>query len=117
MQIHVNTDRHIEGGETLKARVSDVVGNALDRFGERITRVEMHLADVNSGVRSGPDDMRCTLEARLAGLQPVTVTHNAASVEQAVAGAADKLERAIGRIVDKQQQTKGRTPFGGESPV
>jgi ribosomal subunit interface protein len=117
MKIQVNTDRHIEGGEALKAQVGDVVGRAVERFAERITRLEVHLADVNSGVRSGADDIRCAVEARLAGRPPVTVTHNSDTVQQAVAGAADKLQRAVARLVERQQQTKGRMPYGGESPT
>jgi ribosome-associated translation inhibitor RaiA len=117
MQIQVNTDRHVEGGEPLKEKVSDVVSRSIDRFSERVTRLEIHLADVNSGVRSGPDDMRCTIEARLAGMRPISVTHNAATIEQAVAGAADKLETTLRRTVERLQQVKGRTPYGGESPA
>jgi ribosomal subunit interface protein len=117
MKIQVNTDRHIEGGEALKAQVGDVVGNAVERFADRITRLEVHLSDENSGVRSGADDMRCAVEARLAGRQPITVTHNAATVQQAVAGAADKLERALARTIEKLQHAKGRPPYGGESPT
>jgi ribosome-associated translation inhibitor RaiA len=117
MQIQVNTDRHIEGDEALRSRVSEVVARAADRFSERITRLEVHLADVNSGVRSGPDDMRCTMEARLAGKRPVSVTHNAATVDQAVAGAAAKLQKVLTRTVEQQRSTKGNIPFGGESPT
>jgi ribosomal subunit interface protein len=114
MQIQVNTDRHIDGTQDLKDRVRDVVARAVERFGERITRIEVHLSDENSGARGGPDDMRCRLEARLAGVDPMTVSHQAATVDQAVAGAADKLEKLLGRHVDRQQRTKGRTPMGGE---
>jgi ribosome-associated translation inhibitor RaiA len=117
VQIQLNTDRHVDGGEALMAEVSDVVTRAVGRFSDRITRLEVHVADVNSGVRSGPDDMRCTLEARLAGKRPVSVTHNAATVEQAVAGAAEKLQKVLTRTVEREQATKGRTPYGGESPV
>lgn len=117
MQIQVNTDRHVEGGEALKEKVSDIVARAIDRFSDRITRLEIHLADVNSGVRSGPDDMRCTVEARLAGMRPISTTHHAATIEQAVAGAVDKLETMLRRTIERQQKVKGRTPYGGESPV
>jgi hypothetical protein len=45
-------------------------------------------------------------EARLEGRQPIAVTHQAATVEQALEGAADKLKRSIestlGRLRDKQ---------------
>jgi hypothetical protein len=39
--------------------------------------------------------MRCLLEARLAGLQPIAVSHEAATLQEAVAGAADKLKRSL----------------------
>jgi ribosome-associated translation inhibitor RaiA len=35
------------------------------------------------------------MEARLEGRQPVAVTHHAATIDQAVDGAADKLHRMI----------------------
>jgi hypothetical protein len=45
------------------------------------------------------------LEARVAGLQPIAVSHQASTVELALTGAADKLERSIehtlGRLNDR----------------
>jgi hypothetical protein len=76
----------------------------LDRFGTQVTRVEAHLSDENSG-KFGVDDKRCLLEARLADLQPIAVSHEAATMQQAAAGAAEKLQRAlesrIGRLRDR----------------
>jgi ribosome-associated translation inhibitor RaiA len=94
MQIQIHTDSNIEGGENLIARFSSVVEGALERFSDRITRVEIHLSDQN-GDKSGQDDKRCMMEARLEGRQPITVTHQAASLDQAVDGAAHKLTRLI----------------------
>lgn len=101
MQIQINTDRNIEGHETLAAQVRGVVENALSRLSDRITRVEVHLSD-ESGRKSGQNDKRCMMEARLEGRQPMAVTHTAASLDQAVDGAADKLARMI-------ESTLGRT--------
>lgn len=107
MQIQVNTDSSIQGSEGLTTYVSEVVSRILGRFNDRITRVEVHLADENKG-KPGPDDQRCMMEVRLAGHQPTTATHHAATLHQAVDGAADKLKRAIehllGRIEDKQRR-------------
>ncbi len=94
MQIQVNTDNQIEGGEKLTQQVHAVVERALGRFGERITRVEVHLSDEN-GSKSGADDKRCMMEARLEGRPPTAATHRAATVEEAMDGAAGKLARAI----------------------
>jgi len=104
MQIQVNTDHNIEGREKLTAHVASVVESALSRFKDRITRVEVHLSDQN-GDKSGLGDKRCMMEARLEGRQPTAVTHDAATLDQAVDGAADRIERLIestlGRLQDQ----------------
>lgn len=117
MQIQVNTDRNIEGSQELKEQVRGVVASAVDRFSDRITRIEVHLTDENSGAKGGADDMRCVLEARLAGMQPLSVRHEAATLEQAVAGAADKLEKTLERNLSRLNRTKGRTPYGGDETI
>jgi ribosome-associated translation inhibitor RaiA len=95
MQIQINTDSNIEGSDRLAQHVEAVVRGALDRFGAQITRVEVHLSDENSGRKSGTEDKRCLLESRLAGLQPIAVTYQAATLEQAVDGAVEKLTRSL----------------------
>lgn len=94
MQIQFNTDHNIPAREALTAQVNGAVENALSRFSEHITRVEVHLSDEN-GDKSGPSDKRCAIEARLEGRQPIAVTHHAATSEQAIDGAADKLLRLV----------------------
>jgi ribosome-associated translation inhibitor RaiA len=105
MQIQFNTDSNIHGTDDLAARVEGMVAGALERFSEQITRVEIHLSDVNSQDKAGDDDKRCVLEVRLAGRQPIAVTHQAANVQQAVTGATDKMKSALdttlGRLRDK----------------
>ncbi|MEO7817581.1 MAG: HPF/RaiA family ribosome-associated protein, partial [Actinomycetota bacterium] len=75
--------------------VSGVVESALNLFSDHITRVEVHLSDENSDMKVSADDMRCVMEARLEDRQPIAVTHQAATLDQAVDGAADKLTRMI----------------------
>jgi hypothetical protein len=94
MQIRTNTDGSLDGSAALAARAETIVEGALGRFSDQITTVEVHLGDQN-GVRRGPADKRCMMEARLEGLQPIAVTHDAGDVELAMRGAADKLKRSI----------------------
>lgn len=54
-----------------------------------------HLSDENREKKVSNVDMRCVVEARLEGRQPVVVTHHAATLDQAVDGTADKLQRLI----------------------
>jgi ribosome-associated translation inhibitor RaiA len=117
MQIQVHTDHNIEGHQALTDHVSGVVERALNRVSEHITRVEVHLSDVN-GDKSGPSDKRCMMEARLEGRQPVAVTHQAATLDQAVDDAADKLTRLIestlGRRSDQANRRMDPDPQGLE---
>jgi hypothetical protein len=107
MQIQINTDRHIEGRERLAAWATGVVEQALSRVSDRITRVEVHLSDENAD-RSGRQDKQCMMEARLEGRQPVAVTHQAASMDQAVNGAAEKLIGAIDSIIGRRRDQRRR---------
>ena len=100
MQIQVNTDHNIEGREALAAHVSGVVESALGRIRDQVTRVEVHLSDENSN-KSGRNDKRCVMEARLRGRQPVAVVHHAATLEDAVGGAMDKLKTFIESVVGR----------------
>lgn len=107
MQIHVNTDDSIQGRERLAQWVSTEVSGVLDRFAAQVTRVEVHLADENKG-KAGERDKRCMMEARLAGQQPVAVTQQAPTLEEAVTGAAEKLERALSSTLGRLRDQAGR---------
>jgi len=103
MHIQVNTDNHIEGREALVARVEAAVASSLDRFSERITRLEVHLSDENGG-KKGQNDKRCLIEARIEGRQPTAVTCQAGTLEQAVAGATDKLKHSLESTLERQDR-------------
>jgi ribosome-associated translation inhibitor RaiA len=102
MQIQINTDHNIEGHEKLAAHVQGLVEATLGRFVRDITRVEVHLSDQNAQSTS-QDDKRCVMEARLEGRDPVAVSHDAASLGQAVDGAAQKLKRSVESTLDRSR--------------
>ncbi|RIK87670.1 MAG: ribosomal subunit interface protein [Planctomycetota bacterium] len=112
MQVQVTTDNHVEGSDRLSAYVDSVVRDTLGRFGNRVTRVEVHLGDENSH-KSGLDKW-CAMEARLAGMPPVTVNAQAGSLDQAIDGAADKLLKALDRQTGRKDDHKGRTSMSGD---
>lgn len=104
MQILIHTDRNIESTEKLATQVEAAIEGAAKRFGPQVTRVEVHLSDVN-GNKGGVNDKRCLLEARLAGLPSLTVSHQAPTLELAVDGASVKLGHAL-------ESTRGRLSSG-----
>lgn len=114
MQIQVHTDNHITGSAGLTQHVQTEVESKLQRFSTRITRVEVHLADDNSSQKSADNDKRCVIEARLNGLQPISVTDRGESIDQALYGAIDKLRAALDRAIGKLSDRKGDVSFSGE---
>lgn len=100
MQIQLNSDNHITGSPQLHDRVQQIVEHELRYQSEQVTRVEVHLNDENAA-KGGGSDKRCMLEARVAGMPPVSVEHRAPSIEQAVKGAAEQLARALKTTLEK----------------
>jgi len=107
MKVLINTDHNIGGHEVLAAQVSGVVKNALSRLSDHITRVEVHLSDDN-GDKRGNNNKRCVMAARLEGRQPIVVTDQAATLDQAVDGAANKLTRLIEHTLGRLHDEKSR---------
>ena len=111
MQIQINTDHNIEGHEGLTDHVSNVVQDALSQFREHIMRVEVHLSDENGpgkDMKAGLNDKRCMMEARIEGHHPLAVTAHAASVHQAIDGAAQKLERLVESTLGRKHDRRYR---------
>jgi ribosome-associated translation inhibitor RaiA len=100
MQVQTHTDKNISAGAGLPERITGMVEDVLGHFGERITRVEVHLSDLNSG-KGGNDDIRCVMEARLQSHRPVTVTEQAANVQLALQGAGRKLRKSVESILGR----------------
>ena len=105
MQIQVNTHDAV-GGDNLSQRVEAMVAAGLDRFAPHLTRVEVHLGDVNAA-KGGAADKRCMIEARPNSHQPVSVTHHAATIALALDGALDKAKRALDKALAARTDHKG----------
>ncbi len=101
MQVQVNHDNHVRLAEDTAERLSRTVEDYLSKFADRITRVEMHLSDLNGG--KGGKDKRCMLEARMSNLQPIAVTHHAETVQLAIDGALARLDHAISHAIGKRE--------------
>jgi hypothetical protein len=100
MTIQFNTDKNIAGSEEKSAPLVEFLTTDLSRFSDQITRLEVHLSDQN-GHKDGLNDVRCLLEARMEGRQPIAVTNDADTSSLAVKGASDKLKSALETIVGR----------------
>ena len=103
MQFQLNTDAHIQGDDRLAEVARHIVTTALGHLSDRLTRIEVHLADTNAA-KGGPDDILCTIEGRPEGMQPQTVTHNDADVKAALRGAGKKLRALLDSEFGKRER-------------
>jgi hypothetical protein len=109
MHIEVSTDSRTAADiPTMTAAVEA----GLSRYNERLTRVEVHLSDVN-GPKGGVD-CRCALEARAAGRQPVAVTNDASATDAAVKGAVEKMGRLLATTFGRETDVKGGPSASGK---
>ncbi|HEY7212748.1 MAG TPA: hypothetical protein VH477_20885 [Bryobacteraceae bacterium] len=100
MKIQINSDKQIPVHEAFAAAAKADLLRALRPFVARLTRLEVHLSDVNSD-KGGSDDKRCLLEARPARQKPVSVSADAATVDMALASAAGKMKRRLATLFAK----------------
>jgi len=114
MQVIVNSDHHITGDESLTDRVQSIVEDSIDRFADRITRVEVFLSDAAGG-KHGAKDKKCVMEAHPAGVGPVVASNEAPTVLEAIEGAAAKLQRALGHAIGKHNASSPKGPAGSDT--
>ena len=88
-------------------RVSEVVASPLEKYSGHISRVEIRITDEN-GAKSGEKDKRCMMEAHLEDRMRLAVTHQAATLEDAVSGATIKLAKTIESTLNKARDTQRR---------
>jgi len=114
MQIQVHTDNHIDSSAGLRSHVESTIEDALSRVRDRVTRADVFLRDENSSQKAGDNDKRCVIEVRLAGISPISVTADSATLQQALSSAVEKLEHSLERTLGKLDNPKGRTSFSGD---
>lgn len=78
---------------------------ALDDFGDDVSRVEVFIGDLNGPTRGG-SDKSVRVDARLPGLAPVTVESVSDDLYAAIASAAKRTRRAVGRAVGRRHRVR-----------
>ncbi len=117
MQINLHAGPHTDGSAPMAEHLQGVLHAALDRFGERVMRVDAHLADGNGASKPGHADIHCTLHAHVVGLETVVVKDEAANAHQAIDGAVRKLKRAVGATLGKHDPRGQRAGTPVEDPT
>lgn len=99
MQILTNPGDGVHVSDALEEHIQGKLGGVERRFGDRLTRVEVHFKDGNG--QKGGVDTSCVMESHPAGLDPVVVEADAEDAYSASHAAAKKLEKALDHRVGR----------------
>jgi ribosome-associated translation inhibitor RaiA len=113
--ITIHTDKHIQGREDVSQTVESMVAEAIGDYSKWLTRVEVHLSDVNGG-KGGSDDKRCLIDAHPKGSAHIAAHHNAGTVRDAIEGAVEKIMTMLTKIHDKRIDRQHR-PGAPKTPT
>jgi hypothetical protein len=100
MEIQVRTDRHVRGDEALVAYVASEIVTGLGPCAARVMSANVHLS-AEHVAPTGPPHLRCLLEVRPRGHAPLAVTHDAATKDDAVRGAAADMRGVLERMFER----------------
>ena len=103
MRIHVRS-RGFELTNALRAYAERRLLFGLGRFGRRLQSVMLRMDDVN-GPRGGADK-RCQIVARLAPWGDVRVEELDGDLYAAIDRAADRLDRAVAREMERRREMR-----------
>jgi ribosomal subunit interface protein len=112
MKIQVNSDHTIAVDASLTHFVEGEVNRLLGRFASRLTRVEVHLSDVDNK-RTGQADKRCLIEVRPKGTQPQSVSTKAKEMSSAIDEAIGKMQRSLTAFFGR----RGRPATANSTPA
>ncbi len=89
----------------IEQHIESRVQSSLHRFASRLTRVEVHVADVNGHKNTG-NDKRVVLEARPAGMHPISVESRGADLYEVIRTGTNKLRDVLARTTDRERERK-----------
>ncbi len=92
MQVEIESE-NLDVTEALEQYARDKLNKIEKRWDDRITRMRVYLEDINS--TKGGNDKHCTMEARVAGIEPVVAETTADEAYAAIKTTVDKLARAL----------------------
>jgi len=118
MQVQVNTGIGPQKHVALERWAEGYLKDTLARFALEITRIEVQLTDES---KKGAADMRCMMEARLNGHDPLAVKHHGQTQDEAFRGAAQRLvnllDHTLGKLDRHQHRQRGTIRKDIDAPL
>lgn len=111
MKIQVNGDHTIVVDTGLKHFVEREADRLLERFAMRLTRVEVHLTDVDNK-KTGHADKRCLVEAHPAGARPLAVSAKGTNISSALDQALRRMQRSLSTSFERRRSLSAGVLIG-----
>ena len=105
MQFQFNSDNQVDCSAEQAERIEELVRGRLDNVADKLTRVEVHVGE--AGGSRGGGGVRCLVELRPQGMQPISASDEAADAQSAATQATDKVLTVFQRQVGKKTDRKG----------
>lgn len=101
MEIYLNSDNATDLDHDFTSVVDERVTERLEaRFGSRLTRVEVHVRDID-GTTNGPEGIEAQIEARPANGAPIVVKERADEPMKAINSALGTLVSRLDSVFGK----------------
>jgi len=106
MDFQFNTGNKVDGHARMDAHFETRFRERLDRFAPRLSRIEVHVRDTDGTRREGPDGIEAVIEARPYNGDPLTASDRAATPEEAVGSALQKLVARLDATFGKADRVR-----------
>jgi hypothetical protein len=106
MDFQFNTGNKVDGDARMDEHFETRFRQRLARFESRLSRIEVHVRDVDGTRRSGPEGIEAGIEARPKSGDPIRVTEHGATPEAAVGAALQTLVARLDSIFGKADRVR-----------
>lgn len=106
MDFQFNTGNQIDGDSAMGTHFETRVRERLARFEARLSRIEVHIRDTDGTRRSGPEGIEVVIEARPTDGNPLTVSEQGSTPEEALGSALQKLMSRLDSVFGKSDRVR-----------
>ncbi|HAI13853.1 MAG TPA: ribosome-associated translation inhibitor RaiA [Phycisphaerales bacterium] len=107
MQIQVHFS-DIENSWAINNHVQQRIAQAIKTGLKQITRIDVHLHDDSGPCKSGTSDKRCTIEMRLAGMDPMSIEQHGNDMYAVINQATRKLQQSLIKTRSRQRDHRAQ---------
>lgn len=106
MDFQFNTGNKIGGDARMQAHFETRIRERLARFEPRLSRIEVHVRDIDGTRRSGPEGVEVVIEARPKSGSPLATTERGATPEEAFGSAVKTLVARLDATFGKADRVR-----------